>query len=187
MNSDIEAIQDRIKSQFDHGAKTLFWEDATGEYVEIVESIDIAPVVLVNVTRRELSSKRMILRARPAERIVVYRSGETPRPEDDFLYDLKLASTPFSCRMEGVWASECGISPMLADTLSAHAHFFNSKERRSRLAASGLSKDTEGELKLAMLGCCAKAASGNWRDVVRDVVGACLSSMRAIRRLSFVL
>lgn len=170
MNSDIEAIQDRIENQFDLGAKTLFWEDEAGEYSEVVESLDIAPAVLVNVTKRELSSKRTILRARPAERVVVYRSGGTPRPEDDFLYDLKLAAVPFSCRMEGVWASECGVSPMLVDALSAHARFFNSKERRERLAASGLPKGTEGELKVAMLGCCAKSASESRRDVVRDVV-----------------
>ena len=169
MDIDISEIEKRIKDQFALGHGTLFWEDEPGEYSEIASSLDLGDGMLVDVTGSELASKRILLRARPARNMVVYRCGERPLPQDDFLYDVKLASTPFSCKMEGVWASECGVPAELAAALAEHARFFNSKERRERLAATSLPKGTLAELETALLACCTSSKSGNPRDAVRDV------------------
>lgn len=170
MDIDIAEIQSRILAQFSSGNSMLFWEDEPGEYSEIVEGLELGSAALVNATGRELSAKRELLRSRPSGNVVVYRSGGMPRPEDDFLYDVKLSATPFSCRMEGIWATECGVSALLVDELAVHARFFGSKERRERLASSILSKGTADELRFAMLACCVSSKADNWRDAIRDVV-----------------
>ena len=88
MDIDTHEIEDRIKGQFDLGHATLFWEDEPGEYAEIVDALDLGSGAIVDVTGAELSSKRTILRERPARSLVIYRSGPKPRPQDDFLYDV---------------------------------------------------------------------------------------------------
>lgn len=170
MDIDIREIEGRIRAQFAQGHPTLFWEDEPGEYAEVVGSLDLGAGALVDATGAELASKRAILRDRPAENIVVYRSGACPRPEDDFLYDVKLSATPFTCKMEGIWASECDVPMGLADTLAEHAKFFNSKERRRALSVSALPKDGERSLRLAMLAACAGSGAESSRDAVRDTL-----------------
>lgn len=174
MDIDISEIKNRIEGHFGLGHRTLFWEDEPGEYAEVVESIELKEGSLVNATGAELAAKRALLRDRPARNVVVYRAGEKPVPEDDFLYDVKLSSTPFSCRMENVWAGECGVPAELAGELAEHTRFFNSKERRARLAESALNKSTAKGLRLAMLASCAGSKADNPRDAVRDAVGRLL-------------
>lgn len=174
MDIDISDIKDRIEGHFGLGRRTLFWEDESGEYAEVMGSIELEEGSLINATGAELAAKRLLLKNRPARNVVVYRAGEKPAPEDDFLYDVKLSSTPFSCRMESVWAGECNVPAELADELAEHVRFFNSKERRARLAESVLDKSTAKGLRIAMLASCAGSKSDNPRDAVRDVVGRLL-------------
>ena len=170
MDIDTHEIEDRVKRQFDLGHTTLFWEDESGEYAEIVDVLDLGNGAIVDVTGAELSSKRTILRERPARSLVIYRSGPKPHPQDDFLYDVKLAATPFTCKMEGIWASECDVPMPLAAVLSEHGSFFNSKERRGALATTSLPKGDERALRLAMLATCVGSRAEVPRDAVRDVV-----------------
>lgn len=137
-------------------------------------SLDLGDGSLIDATDAELAAKRAVLRNRPSSNLVVYRAGGRPRAEDDFLYDIKLSATPFTCRMEGIWASECGVPAELADVLAGRAAFFNSKERRSRLASSAMDKSTDRGLRLAMLAACAGSRSESPRDAVRDVAGRLL-------------
>ena len=96
MDIDTKEIEDRIRGQFALGHVTLFWEDEAGEYAEAAHGLDLGDGALVDVTGAELAGKRTILRERPARNLVVYRADGKPRPEDDFLYDVKLAATPLS-------------------------------------------------------------------------------------------
>ena len=177
MDIDISEIERRIQGQIELRRHMLFWEDEAGEYSEVIGSLNLGSAALVDATGSELAAKRTILRQRPSENIIVYRAGGAPRPEDDFLYDIKLSSAPFSCRMEAVWASECGISVELAEVLAVHAKFFNSKDRRSRLAETSLDKETVRGLRLAMLASCAGSRAESTRDAVREVVGKLLAEL----------
>ena len=177
MDIDIKEIEDRIRGQFALGHATLFWEDEAGEYAQATQGLDLGDGALVDVTGAELAGKRAILRERPARNLVVYRAGGKPRPEDDFLYDVKLAATPFTCKMEGIWAAECGVPAQLAGALADHGRFFNSKERRAALAESGLDKTSEASLRLAMSAACAGSKADSPRDAVRDVVRRLLAEL----------
>lgn len=177
MDIDVHEIEDRIRGQFSLGHATLFWEDESGEYAEIVTSLDLGNGTILDATGTELACKRTILRSRPSRNLVVYRSGAKPRIQDDFLYDVKLAATPFTCKMEGIWASECGVPMILAGVLSEHERFFNSKERRKALAASALDKNDDRSLRLAMLAACAGSRAETPRDAARDVVKKLLAEL----------
>lgn len=177
MDIDITEIEGRIRGEFARGHETLFWEDEPGEYAQVVGTLSLGDGSLIDVSGAELACKRAILRDRPSRNIVVYRSGARPRPEDDFLYDIKLSATPFTCKMEGLWATECGIAPQLTGMLGEHERFFGSKERRGALAASGLDKASEAGLRLAMLAACAGSKADTPRDAVRDTVRRLLAEL----------
>ena len=169
MDTEIKDIEQRIKERLASGSSLLFWEDEPGEYRDCLSDIDLGESAsMVDATGRELATKRLVLRCEDGRQWVVYRAGGVPDPSDDFLYDIKLSSYPFTCRMEGLWADECGISPLLADVLPQHSRFFNSKDRRERLAQSGLPKGSADEVRVAMVSVCAKAKSSNPRDAVRE-------------------
>ena len=175
MDIDIEDIRQRLDERLSAGDDLLFWEDEPGEYRESLTELGLGDgAQIVDTTGRELASKRKVLREAQGAKLVVYRAGGAPNPNDDFLYDVKLSAAPFTCSMEGLWADECGISPALAGMLAEHAKFFNSKDRRGRLLDIELPKGTPNEIRLAMLAACSKSKASAATDAVRDIVGRLL-------------
>jgi hypothetical protein len=116
-----------------------------------------------------MAVKRRVLRQEPEGRFVLYRSGGAPDPYTDLILDLKLQAKPFVCSMEGMWAEECGIPVELASTISDHAAFFKSKERRQMLAKSGLPKDTAESLRFALCAVALRSTDSIVRDAARSM------------------
>ncbi|MEG2747155.1 MAG: BREX-1 system phosphatase PglZ type A [Gordonibacter sp.] len=170
MDIDIKEIEERIAAQVALCRGTVFWEDEPGDYMDVVGQICVDGGVIIDATRAELAAKRRILRGGETTRFIVYRAGGAPRPDDDFLYDIKMASKPFVCSMEGVWAAECGLDPKLTNTVMAYSKFFNSKDRKKRLSETALPKETPEELQLAMVAACVSSRASARNDAVRDSV-----------------
>ncbi len=169
MDIQAEDIIQRLTATLSLGAKLLLWEDEAGEYRDAIKGLAVPGATIIDVTGAELASKRTVYRERPDERFVLYRAGGAPPAQDDLIYDLKQMAVPFTVEMEGLWASECGVSPLLATVLARHAAFFNSKERKERLAKSSLPKTGPEELELAMCAAALLVREGTPRDVARDM------------------
>ncbi|MEG2933825.1 MAG: BREX-1 system phosphatase PglZ type A [Gordonibacter sp.] len=170
MDIDITEIENRLAGYFGNGKRLVFWEDTSGDYAEVADSIVVEGAKLLNVTKQEIASKRHILRECPTDNFVLYRCGDIPKETDDFLLDLKLAAIPFTCSMEGLWAEECSIKPQLAHVCAMHSRFFNSKERKARLRDTGLAKNTEENLRFAIIATCVGSPESTNRDAARDIV-----------------
>lgn len=165
---DVQEIARRIEACLSSsGRRIAFWEDEEGKYKDLLGQISPTGIEIIDVTRRELSSKRLVLRERPHDRFVLYRSGGAPDLSDDLILDVKLLAEPFSCSMEAIWAQECGIQPTLARVVSEHQGFFGSKDRRKALAQTGLPKGTSSDLLYAMCACCLNIRETNRRDASR--------------------
>lgn len=80
MDIDITEIEARIRSQFEFGNNVLFWEDEPAEYRDAIASLDIEGCLVIDATRRELASKREVLRGSRPQNVVVYRAGIAPHP-----------------------------------------------------------------------------------------------------------
>lgn len=171
MDEQTQEIAKRLDAYFtDDEHRFVFWEDEDESYKDTISSIELEKARLIDVTGRELASKREMMRTCSKNCFVIYRSGPVPLPVDDFLYDLKLASVPFTVNLEGIWAEECGINPKFAGNLSAHARFFSSKERMRALAETALPKTTLDEVQFAMLCACTNVKVDNYRDGARAIV-----------------
>ena len=169
MDIEIQDIEQRLGSQFKPSQRLVFWEDPASDYEGVLDDLHVDNAMILNITNSELASKRIVLREQPDTRFVLYRSGDVPAPDDDLVYDLKLASIPFTCSMEGMWADECGISPEKAVILLDHVSFFKSKERKEALRNSLLPKETDSEIRFAMVAAIFKVKEGNTRDAVREL------------------
>lgn len=171
----IAGIAQRLASYFDGKHRLVFWEDEEGGYSGVAEQLNVEGASVVDVTGCELASKRRILRGEREGRFVIYRQGAHPAPEDDFLYDLKMAALPFNVSMEGIWAEECGIPANLSDDLSAYTRFFGSTERKERLRDTSLSKNNPDDIARAILASCVATNATDWRDALRDIVKRALT------------
>lgn len=163
----ITTVEQRLIAACSGKQRLVYWQDESGAYREILDSLSVPSTTIVDVTGAELATKRRILRDEPHMRFVVYRAGEEPAPTEDLIYDLRLRATRFSCTEEGVWAEECGVPAELASVLADHAAFFNRKERIAALAESTLPKTTLPELELAMTAAALGIREGTTRDVAR--------------------
>lgn len=176
MDVDLQGIEQRLAALFDEDHRLVFWEDPQGEYTEAVNELQLSDAQLVDATSHELATKRLVLRERPTERFVIYRSGPTPQRESDFLYDLKCMAPAFSCKREAIWAEECGIDRRYQDVLAEHGFFFAEKGRRDKLATIQMPKDGERAICMAMIAASANlpATTNNERDALRDTVAKLL-------------
>lgn len=176
MDVDLQGIERRLAALFDEGHRLVFWEDPQGEYEEAVSELQLKDARLVDATSHELATKRLVLRERPTEHFVIYRSGPTPQREFDFLYDLKCMAPAFSCKREAIWAEECGIDRRYQDVLAEHGFFFAEKSRREKLATIQMPKDGERAVCMAMIAASANlpASTNNERDALRDTVAKLL-------------
>lgn len=168
MDEEIEKIQERLSKAL-RNTRTVFWEDGSSEYAETIRNLSVDGAEVLVLDGHELAVKRAVLREYPDKKFVLYRSGGAPNPSSDLVLDLKLASVPFVCSMEGVWAEECGIDPTLSGILSDHAVFFRNKERRAALKDSSLPKGTPDELRIAMCAATMHANDATRRDVARSM------------------
>lgn len=166
---DTTEVSRRLQEAFAGGNRLVFWEDESGDYEGALEDIRLDNARLVDATRHELATKRLVLRGEPHGRFAIYRAGGAPNPIDDLVYDLKLQARPFTCTMEGSWAEECGVSLELSQVVSDHAAFFKNKERRQALAASQLPKGTAKELRFAMCAATLRSTDPNPRDAARSM------------------
>ncbi|MBQ9000890.1 MAG: BREX-1 system phosphatase PglZ type A, partial [Eggerthellaceae bacterium] len=167
MDIDYQEIGSRLEAAFQDGTRLVFWEDEQGEYGDAPDAVALECADIIDVTGHELAAKRVILRERKHDRLVVYRSGEIPHAGKDLLLDVKLSAKPFVCSTEGLWADECGIPAELAQTIADHAAFFKNKERRAALAACPLPKDNPEALRFAMVASLLKSCDAQPRDAAR--------------------
>ena len=167
MDSDTTTIVQRLAATCAGNRRLVLWQDASGTYRDILSSLEVPGITIVDATDAELATKRRVLRDEPHAKFVIYRAGEQPECTEDLIYDLVLRAARFTCSEEGVWAEECGIPAELAEVLADHAAFFNSRERMTTLTQSELPKDDRAKLEFAMCAAALGIREGTTRDVAR--------------------
>ena len=174
-----EDVRDRLLDAF-ADARVVFWEDEKGEFADSIGGLSLDGVSVVVVANDEFAVKRRVLREQAEGRFLIYRAGGAPDRLLDYLYDIKLASKRFVCSQAAVWAQECGLPDEAIDTLSAHAAFFENKQRRGVLAS--ICSDAEWMagvfsprgLELSLIAACCGERSTRKIDVVRGIGKAVL-------------
>ncbi len=161
----LEAMIGRLPKQ----GRLVFWEDESGDYRDVVPNLSLPDLAVLDVTGHELVAKRHVLRQEPHTRFLLYRAGGAPNPTEDFVLDLKLMATPFTCTKGGLWADACQVNPVLSGELERHASFFNDKSRVEALRTTPLPKGTPADLAFAMVAAILLVHDDNPHDAARSM------------------
>lgn len=177
------AFDEEVKQRIEAALKSsdvVFWEDSASEFAETIGELQIDGVEVLVAEGNEFALKRRVLRGDGAKKLV-YRAGGAPNLDDDYLLDIKLSSRAFSCTQASAWGEDAGLSPVLDDTVNAHAEFFKAASRRSAIKELVASAEwmagapNAKDLELAMLAVCFGSRATRRVDAARDIAMAILT------------
>lgn len=125
--------------------RLVFWHDPDEEFAEYISGglpDALAAVTVVDVaTTGGLPTKLLLERKHshkaedPAAKYLLYRSGDRPSVDQDWLLDIRLYSAEFRADIASLWLEELGLTTLsLRDHLRQRRRFLGSQERRKRLA-----------------------------------------------------
>jgi uncharacterized protein (TIGR02687 family) len=138
------------------GERLVFWHDKDGEFADYVAeglSGDLVTVKVLNVAEQGcLSAKLHLERDDRTGKYLVYTTGDTPPPEEDWLLDIRLYSAEFHADVTSIWLQELGLTELhLRDHLRARSAFLGNQERRLKLKQWIAPGDDEAALDLKMI------------------------------------
>ena len=162
-----EQVDQALKRKFiDEEQRLVFWHDANGEFADyIAEGLDgdLQDVRILEVAKiGGLSAKLLLEREAPEDAFLVYSSGETLGPEEDWLLDIRLYSARFYAEAASIWLQELGLTSLrLREHLKERSGFLGSQDRLRKLKRLVNAGDDEATLDAKMMAVLvnAKAAT----------------------------
>jgi len=113
--------------------RIIFWHDEQGELQEQYAEIEIAEVEKIHVKNNAFAVKHLINKEKPAQKFLLYSTGQKPENEDNWLLDMELAHHVFRTDQEAMFLQEVGLGYHFKDLVTQHLSFFTAKDRRTRL------------------------------------------------------
>ena len=137
--------------------RIVFWYDEKKELRQEFEFLNLPSVEKIELNDNEFMVKYRILREAPHTQFLLYKEGENPQVEDNWLLDVQLAYGVFRTDKIGLWASELGMEYHHYQFIEKHQEFFTRATRRDRLGEAKkkyTEEYTEKQLQMEMLGIC---------------------------------
>ncbi len=128
-----EKLIDVLKKMFTTH-RIVFWYDDGEKMREMYETIDLPGVTKVVLSNNEFGVKVQILRDNLEGKFLLYSPHPKPKHAENWLLDLLLANAEFSSSMPTIYLNELGWPRELLGFVESHEVFFNSAERRNKLA-----------------------------------------------------
>ena len=140
-----------IKKFRDH--RVIFWYNEQGqeEIQQAYDELALKGVEKIRVANNEFEIKYRILKQAPKQQFLIYRTGEKPANEDNWLLDLELAHELFFTDQEAMHLQELGLDYGFKDLIADHAAFFSAKDRRAKLKELIGKGDDYHELRYKLL------------------------------------
>lgn len=172
----IERIKEKLAELFLKN-RVVFWNDPEIEFEEMLPSLGIdGPDGNdgINILRPEkigqLKTKVVIEIERPGDKFLVYSPDAIPRPEDDWLIDVRLYSYQFFADTASMIVEELGLQHhFLREHIAKRKKFFASKQRMALLKKTICPADLEKDIDRKMLTVLVKADSDRFFDIVHSL------------------
>ena len=153
MNNRIEQALAKLFERY----RIIFWYDAKQELRNDFEEINLPGIEKIELTNNEFGVKHRLLREEPKQKFLLYREGSQPHDLDNWLLDVQLAHAEFRTDQVALWLGELELGPEFSDVVQAHVEFFKAVKRKDGLKRLLKPDDTQGMIRLKMLGVCAGA------------------------------
>jgi len=139
------------------GERLVFWHDAESEFTDYVQRGLAGELETVNVLEIAkvggFAAKLRLERDDPDGKYLIYSTGELPRPEEDWLLDIRLYSAAFHADIASLWLNELSLDTCLylRDHMKSRAVFMGAKDRRRKLAQLVSTDDDEESIDRKMI------------------------------------
>ena len=159
--------------------RVIFWYDEDKEFEDQVDEIALNDAKVVKVTgSNSFAIKKLLVMDDTTSNYLVYCPVTFERPEDNWLLNVELYSgEPFRADLNTIWMEEMGLpaSQMLRKQVKQYHKFFNSKERRAKVAAMAGSINTPAQMHLAVMAVICGVKDINPGNIIRAVLKGGLS------------
>lgn len=154
--------------------RIIFWYDEDREFEDQIDDIQLDNASLLKATgTNSFEIKKLLTLDDTRKNYLVYCPISYENPEDNWLLNIELFSgEPFRADLNTIWMDEMGLpsSQMLRKQVKQYHKFFNSKERRNKVAALAGNITSASQLHLAVMAvvCGNKDLSPN--NIIRSVI-----------------
>ena len=158
-----------LNSLFDQEANRLvFWHDPDREFEEVLDDLDLANVSLLSLDKHSMLEVKVRLEQKdPTGRYLLYSPFEPPKPENDWLLDIRLYSASFSADRASMLLAELGLTRQsLRQHLAERAKFFANRERLARLKKLISPDDSALDIDRKILAVLARADQPEFFNVL---------------------
>jgi len=150
-------IDQALSRMFEHH-RIVFWYDPQRELREDYEAIELDGVAKREVKQDQFLVKHVVLREQPNQKFLLYFNGPQPDDLDNWLLDVQLSHGVFQANKLAILMTELDLPLDFAETLQAHATFFDSKVRVEAFKNLIGNAEYPRSLRMKMLAVCAGAA-----------------------------
>lgn len=160
--------------------RIIFWKDEDREFEDKLDEITLTNAKLIVLTgKNNFEIKKLLTVDDTVSNFLVYNPfSYTDNLENDWLLNIELYSEEFYADLNSIWMDEMGlpVSPIIRSSVRGYHKFFNSKERRAKVASIGKNITTAPQLHLAVLSVICGAKDTTPNAIVRAVLSAGLDN-----------
>ena len=173
---DINQLQQGIVAKFALGTsketRLLFWYDAEQSFQEVLSSLVIPEVTVLDMTGLSIfETKKRLELDEPSTRFLLYFPSAEPKPDDDWFLDIRLYSEQFYADASSMLLNELEITKMsLRVYIRSRQDFFANKQRTAVLKRFITEHEDERSLDQKMLAVVVKADSASITDCVLSLL-----------------
>ncbi len=154
--------------------RVIFWYDEDREFEDQIDDIALNDAKLIKATgSNNFELKKLLAIDDTASNYLVYCPISFAHPEDNWFLNIELYSDePFRADLNTIWLDEMGLSgsQMLRKQVKQYHKFFNSKERRAKVAAMAGSITTSAQMHLAVMAVICGVKDINPNEIIRAVL-----------------
>ena len=177
---DAEKIVQDLNRRFEaplpefHKRRIIFWYDEDREFEDQLDGIQLDNAKLIKATGSNFFEiKKRLAFDDLTSNYLVYCPLTFEKPEDNWLLNIELYSgEPFRADLNSIWMDEMGLpsSQILCKQVKQYHKFFNSKDRRTKIAAMTGNITTTSQLHLGVMAVICGVKELNPNQIIRTVL-----------------
>jgi hypothetical protein len=159
-NVDIKTVVQDLNRRFAeplpefYNRRIIFWYDEDKEFEDKVDDVVLSNATLVKMTgTNNFAVKKLLCHDDKSGNYVVYSPISYAKPDDNWLIGMEQYSEEYRSDLNSIWMSEMGLpaSAAIRKLIKEYRKFFNSKERRGKVAQLNNGMTSAKEVVLASM------------------------------------
>ncbi len=168
----LKQIIDKLNEEFAGDTRKLvFWYDDKGEFIEDIESVELANAKVYFLRKdNQFQTKYFLERVDKMTNYLVYAPFPKPDVKENHLEDIMLYSKRFYADRASLLSVDLGIEEKFKPVIEKYIKFFGNKERTQRFYDLEIENFNEENIIVGLLSALCKTKTCSFEEVVRIVL-----------------